>query len=59
MKDSNEAMKGFMKKLEEGNFVKETVPNPPPYYDGNNESILKNYENCLNSNLSKELLNLK
>lgn len=57
MKDSNEVMEKFMKDLENGKFVKETNPNPPPHYDGNNEDILKNYTNFLNSDLNRKVSN--
>lgn len=62
MKDSNEAMKEFMKNFEEGKFIRETVPNPPPYYNGDeedNEKVLEEIDKFFNSDLGKELLNLK
>lgn len=59
MMNAEEATKKFMEDLESGKLKRDKVPNPPPYYDGNNEHILKDFEKILKSDLGKFIKNLE
>lgn len=62
MLSAEEATKKVMKDLENDKFKRPKVPNPPPYYNGDekeNEKILENSSKFLKSNLAKSIMELK
>lgn len=62
MLSAEEATKKFMEDLENGKFKRPKIPNPPPYYEGDeadNKEVSENFDKFLNSDLFKEFMDLE